>query len=286
LVVLVLVATLACGKAPEPPEREVNALPLPPEAAGWAADGDPSIFDTESIYSYIDGHAEVYMAYGMKRCVSRRYAAPGTDGEIVVDLFEMASPADAYGVFSHDRDGEPVEAGQGGVFRHGWLSFWKGPWYGSVTAVDSEGATREDVVAVAAAVAEGLVETGEIPNLVHRLPADGLDPATVCYLRSPQILNAHVFVGSDDPLRMGSGAAAVVGKYDIGGQSGHLVLVQYPNEEAAEAVEAEVKEPGTSAPIRPAMTIGRQGDLVAVLVADDVGDTGEQLLLKAFGGEE
>ena len=141
-------------------------LSIPVEVAGWQGTGDWEVFDTDTIYGYIDGHAEVYMAYGMVRCLSRRYSGPEGEPEIVLDLFEQASAADAFGVFTHDRDGEEVDIGQGGLFRHGWLSFWKGHWFGSVYAEGESEASKEAVLALGRAAAEAIAEMGEVPPLV------------------------------------------------------------------------------------------------------------------------
>jgi hypothetical protein len=262
----------------------VNSV-LPAAAAGWTADGDEQLFDTESIYGYINGHAEVYLAYGMKRCASRRYLAPGGEGEIVVDLFEMASPADAFGVFSHDRDGDDVLVGQGAIYRLGWLSFWKGPWYGSVYATGSSDSTREDVLAVAGAVAEGLSGSGEVPALVERLPVEGLDERSVCFLRSPQILNAHVFVGGGNILGLGPDVSAVIGEYATADGSVHLVIVEHPDEAAAEAVEKHAREAARAGTDGPEMMLARKGVLVAAVIGDERGDISASLLDVVMGGE-
>ena len=132
-----VLASLMVGCAADPPvvdEAERVRGALPGDATGWRAADDDQVFDTETIFSYIDGHAEVYLAYGMKRCIARRYAGPDGEPDIIVDLYELASDADAFGVFTHDRDGEEVEVGQDGLYRHGWLSFWQGRWFGSVYA--------------------------------------------------------------------------------------------------------------------------------------------------------
>ena len=274
-----------CGPVPDHEMDAVIQPSFPPEVAGWTAAGDREDYDTESIYAYINGHAEVYLAYGMKRCVSRRYSQSEGGGEIVVDLFEMASPADAFGVFSHDRAGETVEVGQGGVFRHGWLSFWTGTWYGSIYSTDGEESSRQSVVDVGRAVAEGLPGGGEVPGLVSKLPVNGLEEATVCFLRSPQILNAHVFVGSDNIFGLGPDVEAVVGAYDLDGSAAHLVLVYYPSEAAAMAVEDRAREFANVDSNRPTMVVGRQGALLAAVVGGDTGEHAESLLIQAFGGE-
>jgi len=108
------------GAAPAPASAGPASAPSPgpaplalPEAAGaWRAEGPASTWDRESIFSYIDGHAEVYLAYGMRRCISRRYSGPAGEGAITLDAFELASPYDAFGVFTHDRDGEAAGVGR------------------------------------------------------------------------------------------------------------------------------------------------------------------------------
>jgi len=281
-----LLVVLMGGCAPDEGDgMPVEYTPiLRDQVAEWVASGPGESYDTETIYSYIDGHAEVYVAYGFKRCVSRRYASPDGVSEIVVDLFEMASPADAFGVFSHDRAGEVVAVGQGGVYRLGWLSFWSGSWCGSVYASGVEGDAREDVLALARATAASLPVEGGVPALVGALPSGYLDPASVCFLRSPQILNAHIDVGAGNPLGLGPETEAVVGKYDRAGSLAHLIVVRYPSEWAAEEVEARARwEAGADG---PEMVLGRSGDVVAAVVGDETGDWGEALLAEILGGDQ
>ena len=283
--VVVCVAALSVGCSPTIDEGESSVIvqPLAEELAGWDADGAQETYDTESIYAYINGHAEVFLAYGMQRCVSRRYLGPGGVGEVVVDLFEMPSASDAFGVYSHDRNGEDVEVGQGAIYRLGWLSFWKGSWYGSVYSGD--GAAREDVIGLAAAVADGLTDTGEPPELPGRLPSAGLDESSVCFLRSPQILNAHVWVGTDNPFDLGPETQAVVGAYALGDGPAHLVIVRYPDEEAAVRAEERLRTVASDGAGTSGMTIGRRDDLIAAVVGGPEGDEASAMLEQALGGE-
>jgi hypothetical protein len=207
----------------------------PAEAGGWRTSAPPARYDAESIFRYIDGHGEVYRAYGMVACVAQRYSGPEGEGGIVVDVFEMSSAADAFGVFTHSREGEPAEVGQGGSFGYGSLVFWKGRHFVSVYAEQESPRARAAVMALGRAVASAVPETGDTPPLVGRLPEEGLDPRSVVYLRHPQILNAHVQLGPDNVLGLGPDAPAVVGRYRRGGASAELVIAAYPSEGAAEA---------------------------------------------------
>jgi hypothetical protein len=219
---------------------------LPTEAAGWRAVDEGQVYDTETIYNYIDGHAEVYMAYGMVRCLSRRYSGPEGEPDILLDLFEQASPADAFGVFTHDRDGEEVDVGQGALFRHGWLSFWKGRWFGSVYAEGESEASAEAVLAIGRKTADAIEETGEVPPLVGELPEEGLDNRSVRFLHTQEILNGVVYLGYENVFRFGPEIDAVVGRYERAEGSGWLLLVDYPDESTAALAAGGAREAGVS----------------------------------------
>jgi hypothetical protein len=216
----------------------VPALPLPDEAARWRASAPADRYDRRTIFEYIDGHGEVYLAYGMKACDTRRYRGPEGEGDVVVDAFEMETAAGAYGVFTHSREGEPTDVGQGGSYGYGTLLFWKGRHFVSVYAERESAPAREAVMALGRAVAASIAETGDPPALAARLPRKGLDEPSLVYLSHPRILEAHVPVGPDNPLGVGPQAPAVTGRYPTGGGTADLVLVEYPDEAAAEAATA------------------------------------------------
>jgi hypothetical protein len=208
---------------------------LPAEAGGWKASVPATRYDAETIFQYLDGHGEVYRAYGMIACLARRYEGPEGEGGIVVDVFEMPSAADAYGVFTHSREGDAADVGQGGSFGYGSLLFWKGRHFVSVYAEQDGPRAQEAVMALGRAVAAAIDETGAIPGLVGRLPEPGLDPRSVVYLRHPQILNAHIPLGSQNLLGLGPGAPAVVGRYRREGAAAELAIVEYATAEDADS---------------------------------------------------
>ena len=270
--------TMSCSD--DPPLTGIGAIygpPLPERESGWTAVDDGQIYDTESIYSYIDGHAEVYMAYGMVRCLSQRYSGPEGEPDIVLDLFEQGSAADAFGVFTHDRDGEEVGVGQDGLFRHGWLSFWKGHWFGSVYAEGESEASKEAVLTLGRAVADAITEVGEVPPLVAVLPVEGLDPRSVRFLHTQEILNGVVYLGYENALQFGPEVDAVVGRYQRPEGGGWLLLVDYPDDASAEIAEGGATEAG--------IAVRRKGSRLVAVLAPEPQAAGDGLLADAMGGE-
>ena len=203
---------------------------LPNRAGDWRAVSEVATYDTETIFGYIDGHAEVYLAYGLERCLSRRYGGPDEEPEIVVDLFEMATSDDAFGVFTHDLDGEEAAIGHDGLYRYGWLSFWKGRWFVSIYAEDETDAAKAAVFSLGHAVAASLDADADRPALVGVLPKDGLDRRSVRFLRSEQILRTHLYLGDDPVFGLAPDTGAVLAKVVRDGWSAWVAVVDFPDD--------------------------------------------------------
>lgn len=218
--------------------RADSGPPSLPDAVGaWRAVGEPEQFDTETIFNYIDGHAEVYLAYGMQSCVARRYEGPEGQPAIVIDVFVMATPEDAFGVFTVDLDGEDAAVGHDGRYRYGWLSFWKGPYFVSITAEDETEAARDAVFDLGHSIAAMIDVDSPRPAIVVGLPTDGLERASVRFLRSEIILRTHLYLGEDDVAGLGPDTEAALAKYIRDGLSAHLLIVRYRDERRAMAAE-------------------------------------------------
>ena len=141
----------------------------PAEADGWKWDREVATFKGESLYHYIDGAAEVYLAYRVQRVSVRRYLKAGQP-DIVAEVYQMASSEDAFGVFSLEHQDPEAGIGQGSEFGGSLLRFWKGRFFATVlgegTGKEMEGA----VLSLGRAMAAGIKETGEPPQLLRCLP--------------------------------------------------------------------------------------------------------------------
>lgn len=235
--VAVAVAAWAAGNdavSPPPVSAASVGAVLPGAVAGLRAIvEEDAVYTPETIYSYIDGGAEVYLAYGMRACFARRYA--GEAGDVLVDVFELPSSADAFGTFTLDRDGDAAQVGQGALLRPGWLSLWKGRFFVSVTATFGGPAAQEVVLAVGAAAASAIPEEGELPELLGALPEAGRVPRSVRWVRHPVVLAAHLFLAPGDPLSLAAGGEAAIADFARGEATARVVLVEYPDAAAATA---------------------------------------------------
>jgi hypothetical protein len=215
------------------------AARIPREFQALRATGADNRYDTKTIFDYLDGGAEVYLAFRMRGCLAREYAAG--DLLVTLDLFEMGSAADAFGVFTHDQDGDVVDVGRGALIRSGWLSFRKGRFFGSVTVTRNNERSRAMALALGRAAASAIDDDGPAPDLVAHLPQGGLAGRSARFLRSPVLLAAQVDLGPNNPLKLGADVEVIVGRYERAGEKAVLVIVRYPTAAGVGAAASSVR---------------------------------------------
>jgi hypothetical protein len=207
---------------------------IPRTAGPWLSEAD-RVYDAETIFQYIDGAGEVYRSYNMKLLVSRRFHKDGRP-DIVVDLFDMGASSDAFGVYTHDLDGESAGIGQGSTYQAGLLSFWKDRYFGSVFAEDETPETKAAVLDLGRRIAAAIPKEGPPPMLLSCLPSEGLNAGKVRYFHNYSVLNYHFFVADGDILLLEQTAEAVLASYTTAGGTSLLLVASYPDE--AKAVRA------------------------------------------------
>jgi len=236
--VVVLFAAALLGRiaraVPQPQILEPLAKLLPAAVQGWTPAAPDDLYDPESIFSYIDGAGEVYRAYNFRHLLSRRYEKKDGPG-ITVDLFDMGSPADAFGVNTMDLEGENPGIGQGGTYKDGLLSFWRDRYFVSVMAESETAAARGASLEIGRRIASAIGKDGPPPALLGALPPGLAPPTAVRYLHSPVILNRHYFVHAENVLNLGPSVEAVLARLGEKGRGGALLIVRYPTDREASA---------------------------------------------------
>jgi hypothetical protein len=223
---------------------------LPDAVQGWTRASSDDLYDPETIFSYIDGAGEIYRAYNFRYLLSRRYEKKDGPG-IVVDLFDMGSSADAFGVNTMDLEGEDPGIGQGGTYKDGLLSFWRDRYFVSAAADAETAETRAACLELGRRIAAAIGTDGRRPALLDALPPGLAPAAAIRYLHSYVILNRHVFVHAKNILNLGPEVEVVLARMGERGRNGALVIAKYPDENAASAAFA-----GFTAALMPGATSG------------------------------
>jgi hypothetical protein len=204
-------------------------LQLPGRVAGWAAVGEDKFYTTDNLFEYIDGGAELYLSYGLSSVLARNYTREG-EPDITVDLFDMGSSENAFGVFSHSRETIDSSFGQGSQYTKGLLLFWKDRFYVSILASPETKASKAAVFALARSIEAQIENEGPLPGILEYLPQDSLIAESVRYFHHYIWLNSHYFISDENILHIGENTQAVLAKYRDGGKRWYLVLVEYPSD--------------------------------------------------------
>ena len=216
---------------------------LPVEVGTYKSEGNDQFYDRQTTFRYMDGAAELYRSFAFKLLLVRRYLKANAPA-IIVELFDMGSSEDAFGVFSFETEGEDVRVGQGSDYGGGLLRFWQGKFFVNVYAEQEASSTTQDVLELGKGVASSIKHEGQKPKLINYLPGEGLAERSIRYFHLHQSLNYHYFVSHENILHLGNQTSAVLATYQPTEQKGKtfLLLIQYPARKlAGEALQSFAK---------------------------------------------
>ena len=226
--ILLTLLVLLMTKASHANTLKELSTQLPKQLRDWTAEPKDRLFDEKTIYSYIDGGAELYKAYNMLQCLSRRYTI-ANGPSIILDIFDMGTSKDAFGVFTHDTDGKVIDIGQDARFRSGWLSFWKYRYFISIYMEEETAAAEKAVKALGREVAAGIAKKGFRPRILQKLPSEGLVSGSIRYLHHPIVLNYHFYISDENILNISDKTDAILANYQAGREAAQLLLISYSN---------------------------------------------------------
>lgn len=118
--------------------QNVEAKLFPDRLGGLARAGKVRSFAADTLYEYINGHAEHFLSAGFKGLAVAEYGTDPTRPSLVVNLYDLGTPLNAFGVLVDEAaQQESVDIGTLG-FRGGQgLSFIHGPYYAQINGFDA-----------------------------------------------------------------------------------------------------------------------------------------------------
>ena len=195
-------------------------------------DGEARIYDGKKLFDYMDGGAELYYEYGFEQACVQRYKAK--EGEVTVEIYQMDTPAHAYGVYTFDTQGEHPPIGQDATYARGLLSFWKGRY--CVRALSENEQFKDILLAVGQAITKKIPQEGERPAILAFLPPQWVVGDSLLYFRGQISLNNSYFLSNQDVLLLGKGAEGITFQYKPEAQPLRVIMVRYAGR--SQAMEA------------------------------------------------
>jgi len=211
---------------PGPPAgcRHIYDLVAASAAAGpWQALGAPRVFAGRELTDMIDGAAERYFRYGFKAAARLDYSNPEVDNPITVDVYDMGTAADAFGIHSlAGMTGSQVDIGNDGVYSPPTLLFWKGKYLVHVYAVSRSAEAEEAVMTLGRALAGRIDDVGARPEIVSLFPEDE-SRVRIAYLHEAETLANSDFayvipydVTEPNPFNLSEHTEMALAEYEVG----------------------------------------------------------------------
>lgn len=201
---------------------------LPEQAGIWKPTGKDRFYQPGNLFDYINGGAELYLSYGFREVISRRYEAENQPA-IVVEIFDMQEARNAYGIYSQTREQDDYTYGQGCQVLEGAILFWKGSFYVSVVAEFETPETREVLPLLAGKIDRAIKEKGALPGIVSLLPPEDLVEGSVLYFRHYVWANAYYYTGDGNIFGIEDDTEAVWARYGPRGARYYLLLMEFPS---------------------------------------------------------
>jgi len=203
-----------------------------PETLGeWDRVGDVQMIGTNEIFHYMDGAGELYLSYRFDHLEVAEYTADQQD-TILAEVYVMASPDDAFGLFSLDWDGEPVLSAffpvlsthslvappVRALYGDGLLRMAIGSRYARVMAYRETPESRKAVLALGRAIATGREFPVE-PEFLNVLPLKvgfewSLQNDRLRYFRASLVLDSFYYPGHQNFLNLDHATEAVLAPYE------------------------------------------------------------------------
>jgi len=185
------------------------------------------------LYDYMNGGAEVYISYGLVSMTGCKYESD-TLPQITVEVYEMTSPANAFGVFTHSRDREEYDYGQGSQTFPDFILFWKGNYFVIINTVQVTDESSAAIKTIASLIENEIHEQGNYPSIVRAIPKKDLVPGAFLYFHHYIWLNAYYFIADHNILNIDDHTDAILAKYGEANERRYLLEVYYPSEGKAE----------------------------------------------------
>jgi hypothetical protein len=207
---------------------------LIPDRVGTWQISESKSYTQDNLFEYINGGAELYISFGFTNVSSRIYTADDQP-RIILDLFHMNSPRDAFGVFSFSAEKANADIGQGAYLDQGVLLFWQDTYYISIMAYPETPESKDALLALARSIESKIGTAGDLPAVLSYLPEEGLVKESIRFFHHPAWINTHYYISDENIFLIDSQSNCVLARYGDQANRMVLLLIEYHDPEVARA---------------------------------------------------
>jgi len=215
LISYLLFVCLMLGAAPPigsmSPDRKTFIFP---EIEGWEQSGEVETYVPGTLFEYINGAADLYLAYNFQELKVSEYRDE-KKASVTVDIYRHGTPIEAFGIYSEERlpSATFIDIGVQGYIEKNILNFLIGPYYVKISSYNTGTEDQEILLTFAKKVVGNLGEKGALPEILTAFPPDG------------KVKNSEKFIAKKF-LGYSFFHSAFTADYDLSGRKFKLFIIQ------------------------------------------------------------
>lgn len=211
-----------------------DILPKSQEVLAWSVARDPATYDEDSLEGWQGEDAALIADYRFVAGADAVYAGPD-DARITVEVFQMASAADAAGLLwcmAAGGSAETADIGQDAWVGDGAGAVWRGVYCARVSSADAPvpASLIGDFLDV---IAARVGEDGFLGDIFRAIDTIGYIEGSARFLRTNRALRKLHPVAEENVLELSPDTEMVIGKFLIDGRGFEAFLIRYPTEREA-----------------------------------------------------
>lgn len=200
----------------------------------WKPAGGLRSYDSKTLPNLRPKEALIFNEYGFTRLDIQEFQQHGNT--IVIEIYEMADPTAAYGIYTFLRSGaaQPLQGiGNMGEQQDFEISFAQNRYYVKMFSPSRSSLVQPVLLKMARILSRVLPKSFVVPSVVTRLPQENLMKESVVFVLGFRALNQKFPFGNTDLFGLENGAEAVLAEYRFPQDSAKLLLINYPTQQLA-----------------------------------------------------
>jgi len=177
LAVLILVASFFGSAAFLSKKGDVPSLfSLLPDVKSWKHSEEPQNYIPVNLFEYINGAAEIYLAYDFKELAVGQYQKETSSASLSVEIYDMGNEKNSFGIYSAERYPESrfIPIGSQGYLEEGTLNFIAGRYYIKLLCFDCGEESDDILKSFSQEVVTKIKDKALLPPLLLSFPQEGL----------------------------------------------------------------------------------------------------------------
>jgi len=158
-------------------KKEISSLrSLLSEFGSWKFSEAHQNYVPGTLFEYINGAAESYLAYNFVELIVGQYKIEGSEPTLSVEIYDMGNGKNSFGIYSIERfpDSQFISLGNQGYMEEGTLNFIVGKYYIKLLCYDCGEESEKLLKLFSQEVVKRVKDKGQLPPLLRIFPGKGL----------------------------------------------------------------------------------------------------------------